>query len=308
MRELALAGWVAIPNTGKVPLVSGEILERDAGGGGDRVAENDSQPVRRAHVEKGARFEIETTRPAPKPEPDPRGNGSAVERNGIPPDDGPPSRRHTARAQIGSSAGQLGRSDGSSSTGVELAPDSGATRVDTVYHVVEPKENFWTIAGLYYGSPRYYRALWKANASEYPKIDRLYVNDIVKIPPPEDLDPAYIDPPKPRSVATRGGESPRPDSGRRIDLEDEPAPRGSRVARASRAVAEYDPIPASRPVYKVRLYDTLRTIARDTLGDSRRADEIAELNRGVIDDPRHLIVGQLIELPEDASTRMRRRN
>ena len=56
----------------------------------------------------------------------------------------------------------------------------------------------------------------------------------------------------------------------------------------------------SRPVYKVRRYDTLRTIARDTLGDSRRADEVLELNRDIIDDPGHLIVGQILELPEDA--------
>jgi nucleoid-associated protein YgaU len=56
----------------------------------------------------------------------------------------------------------------------------------------------------------------------------------------------------------------------------------------------------SRPVYKVRRYDTLRTIARDSLGDSRRADEVLELNRDIIDDPGHLIVGQILELPEDA--------
>ena len=61
--------------------------------------------------------------------------------------------------------------------------------------------------------------------------------------------------------------------------------------------------PANRPVYKVRPYDTLRSIARDTLGDARRAGEILELNRDLIDDPTHLIAGQLIELPEDADTR-----
>jgi nucleoid-associated protein YgaU len=56
----------------------------------------------------------------------------------------------------------------------------------------------------------------------------------------------------------------------------------------------------ARPIYKVRQYDTLRTIARDTLGDPRRANEILDLNRDIIDDPGHLIVGQLLELPEDA--------
>ena len=56
----------------------------------------------------------------------------------------------------------------------------------------------------------------------------------------------------------------------------------------------------SRPIYKVRQYDTLRTIARDTLGDARRANEIQDLNRDIIDDPAHLVVGQILELPEDA--------
>ena len=56
----------------------------------------------------------------------------------------------------------------------------------------------------------------------------------------------------------------------------------------------------ARPTYKVHQYDTLRTIARDTLDDPRRANEILDLNRDIIDDPAHLIVGQLLELPEDA--------
>jgi nucleoid-associated protein YgaU len=52
----------------------------------------------------------------------------------------------------------------------------------------------------------------------------------------------------------------------------------------------------------------LRSIARDTLGDARRADEILELNRGAIDDPAQLVVGQVLELPEDARTGIRRRS
>ena len=56
----------------------------------------------------------------------------------------------------------------------------------------------------------------------------------------------------------------------------------------------------------MRPYDTLRSIARDMLGDSRRSGEILDLNRGVIDDPSQLIVGQVLELPEDARTTIRR--
>ena len=75
------------------------------------------------------------------------------------------------------------------------APD----KVETVLHKVERGENFWTIARLYYPSGRYYRALWKYNSAKVPVIDELHVNTILKIPPPEDLDPAYIDPPGKRA-------------------------------------------------------------------------------------------------------------
>ncbi len=57
--------------------------------------------------------------------------------------------------------------------------------------------------------------------------------------------------------------------------------------------------------YKVRPNDTVRSIARDMLGDSHRADEILDLNSGLIDDPAHLTVGQLLQLPDDARTSVR---
>ena len=63
--------------------------------------------------------------------------------------------------------------------------------------------------------------------------------------------------------------------------------------------------PPGRPVYRVRAGDTLRSIARDTLGSARRADEILDLNRGLVDDPKQLVVGQVLELPEDARTSIR---
>ena len=232
-----------------------------------------------------------------------------------------------------------------------------ADKVETVLHKVERGENFWTIARLYYPSGRYYRALWKYNSSKVPVIDKLYVGTIIRIPPPEDLDPAYIDPPgsrAPRSGAgnpsvnltSRTTRRPAAQAGRtegvpvrrssRSDPElslpvSDPfteqasdrgsSSRGGRSSGSSKAVKDDDfadrgngtdsddreaepevrsRSTVSRPVYKVRRYDTLRTIARDTLGDSHRADEVLELNRDIIDDPGHLIVGQILELPEDA--------
>ena len=79
-------------------------------------------------------------------------------------------------------------------------------KIDTVLHKVERGENFWSIARLYYPSGRYYRALWKYNSAKVKQIDKLYVGTILKIPPPEDLDPAYIDPPGPPPSGS-GGQS-----------------------------------------------------------------------------------------------------
>ncbi|MGC8641879.1 MAG: LysM peptidoglycan-binding domain-containing protein, partial [Isosphaeraceae bacterium] len=217
-------------------------------------------------------------------------------------------------------------------------------KLETVLYKVEGKENFWDISRMHYYSGRYYKALWKANIDKVPQIDKLYRGTVLRIPPLEDLDPAYIDPPgtrarQPVESAAGSGDprrtaaSPRnlehtanSQEGRgdgipirrssRADAElnlpvsdvasDEPESGGRSSRGVRRAIiddqgSEFRPRDAvARPIYKVRQYDTLRTIARDTLGDSHRASEILELNRDIIDDPRHLPVGQILELPEDA--------
>jgi nucleoid-associated protein YgaU len=57
---------------------------------------------------------------------------------------------------------------------------------------------------------------------------------------------------------------------------------------------------AQYPKYQVRPRETLRSIARDTLGDSHRDEEILEMNRDAIPDPKHLTAGQILILPDDA--------
>jgi nucleoid-associated protein YgaU len=53
-------------------------------------------------------------------------------------------------------------------------------------------------------------------------------------------------------------------------------------------------------VYIVRAGETLRTIARDRLGDARRAGEILEWNRDSLGDSARLTPGQAIFLPAGA--------
>ena len=261
----------------------------------------------------------------------------------------------------------------------DVGSRSAAGRVDSVPHVVERLENFWTISRRYYGSGRYYRALWKANVANYPKITDLRVNDVIIVPPVEDLDPAEIEAPRARAqapgavapmravarvpvsrTAQSGLTEPLAATGAatgegaystartsRRSAEGVPVQRSSRtdpdldlpqpgsIARRSPAsdrvghradrsfgddqASDDEPdtrtaarpraaVAASRrhPVHKVRPYESLRSIARDRLGDSRRADEILDLNADLIDDPAHLIVGQIIQLPDDARTGVRR--
>jgi nucleoid-associated protein YgaU len=229
--------------------------------------------------------------------------------------------------------------------------------------VVERSENFWTISRLYYGSGRYYRALWKANAARFPRIDELHINDVIVIPPVEELDPTYIDKHRVGSTSsqeigradnqtteqdqfsssstsrdrrrpnTRTSQSSTVDQGDAIrvrrssrseavldlpvgDARSESGRGKRRVAVDPAETQGYDrqpepllasgprsQVPKSHPVHMVRPYETLRSVARDTLGDARRASEILELNRDIIDDPNHLISGQLIQLPDDARPR-----
>ncbi len=189
--------------------------------------------------------------------------------------------------------------------------DVGARdREDPILHVVESNENFWTISRTYYGSGRYYRALHAANRRLVPKIDELYVGTTIKVPPVEALDPSMIDPAS-RSTddaATRASRSPTAASARPRSADDGrsvPSRTRGEVARgvgSSRAREVDEP---TRPTYRVRAHDTLRSIARDTLGDPHRYREILDLNRDALDDGGRLVTGVTLTLPEDAAIRDR---
>lgn len=60
-------------------------------------------------------------------------------------------------------------------------------------HTVRSGETFRTISWLYYGSDRYYKALWAANKQVAPNPDRLAVGDQILIPRDDRLDPALIE-------------------------------------------------------------------------------------------------------------------
>lgn len=206
---------------------------------------------------------------------------------------------------------------------VSAEPVVGA-EIEPIMHVVRRGENFYTIAKYYYGSGRYYRALWRANQDRVPDIRELYVGTPILVPPPEDLDRAYIDPPPSKPLA---GPSSPPSSSRtpaaspaeRDDraeraaaLREEPQdevelalPAGGREtnqgevgSRRDEEAAAAGEIPrAARRVHVVRQYETLRSIAREELGDSSWADELLRLNSDRIEDERDLPEGLRLRLP-----------
>ena len=197
--------------------------------------------------------------------------------------------------------------------------------VEPVPHVVRSGENFWTIARKYYGSGRFYKALWKANSEQVPAPEKLRVGQTIRIPSPEALERSLVLP-----IKTTSGSGSDVDAAPSVhrasrpildDAPGRPSPSDIELAlpvsdpfshgdRGSAGDLVAAPRTSSRrrlPVYKIRPHETLRSIARDTLGDSRRAGEILDLNRDVIDDPNHPTPGQLIDLPDDARLSRRAR-
>ena len=68
-------------------------------------------------------------------------------------------------------------------------------------HLVRSGENFWTISKRYYGSGRYYKALWSANKELVDAPERLEVGMRVSIPEMDRLDVALIEPASPKRIA-----------------------------------------------------------------------------------------------------------
>ena len=70
-------------------------------------------------------------------------------------------------------------------------------------HTVRRGENFWSISQHYYGSGRYYKALWAANGDQVQAPDRLAVGMTIVVPPVVDLDPSLVSaPPAARKPST----------------------------------------------------------------------------------------------------------
>jgi nucleoid-associated protein YgaU len=256
---------------------------------------------------------VESTTPkasAPEPEPGEWVALPKAKKGKFDDEDGPFSTDPSGTMPIGAAAAAAGAA-------AIVAADEN-DRVEAVPHVVQRGENFWTISRLYYSSGRYYRALWKANSQLVSAPEKLVVGMTIRIPPPEELDRSLIvssraaDQAEAKTIISRPRTvRPAASDRRRSEVELALPVTDPSTVRQEREIEDAEPVRETRPPakhvrYKVRAHETLRSIARDTLGDSRRDEEILELNRKVIDDPRHLVSGQILELPEDAKISRRR--
>ncbi len=188
-------------------------------------------------------------------------------------------------------------------------------QIEPLLHKVQKGENFWTISRLYYRSGRFWQALWKANEDLVPDPKILYVGTTIRVPPLEALDRSTVEEPL---SEVRGDQRPSPTS---VNQASPTARRDSQMSRArnqsdmlvmlpsgspsfnppAEEQPAPEPEPENEPAYHiVRPHETLRSIARDTLGDAHRDEEIRNLNLKVLDGRISLIAGQRLRLPDDA--------
>ena len=159
-------GWVKIENSGSLPIDPTDKVVGEAGDAGSEVGSRrgSSNADSRFHAARNIEFE---------PEPS----------------------QSTGVAAVASEASAGARS---AEAAVARAPlpraASHSERVEANEHVVERGENYWTISRQYWGSGRYFAALWKANAANHPDINVLRVGDVIVVPSIEDLNSEYIVP------------------------------------------------------------------------------------------------------------------
>jgi general secretion pathway protein D len=199
----------------------------------------------------------------------------------------------------------------------------GGVAAGPMRHTVARGETCAMISQRYYGSARYERALQSFNRGLTARSDRLTTGDLIVIPRVDELDATQIGPARSRSTIEPGPASAPgrfPEGVARGDAElDSPGlsearsdavyqtvrrnreniDEGSSGSRSAFTSAKSGRAP--QPVHVVRRYETLRSIARDRLGDSRRAGEIIELNRDRVPVANQLTPGQRLLLPADAT-------
>jgi hypothetical protein len=190
----------------------------------------------------------------------------------------------------------------------------GAVAAGPRRHTVSPGESFDSIAAIYYGSARYEDALWQYNRGRFPRPEWLAAGDVLVVPPVRELGTPAGHIGFARSTALNGGAVQAHAGDARLELPGSSESRAGSLdpdlvragnlnpdgtARSMRTAVDLEPR-RELAIHVVQRYETVRSIARDRLGDARRAGEIIELNAGRVGESTKLTPGQRLLLPEDA--------
>jgi general secretion pathway protein D len=184
-------------------------------------------------------------------------------------------------------------------TGTQQSPPIPGTTaaVSARKHLVATGETFGTIARDYYGSDSYAKRLWWANRGKVAWPQALAAGTTITVPRIDQLETLL---PIAPAVPAQNLAQPGP-----VETEPAPAPYPLPVPSAGRASQTPQSSALTQAggysVHVVRRHETLRSIARDRLGDLHRSDELADLNRDVLGPAGQLTVGQRLILPADAS-------
>jgi nucleoid-associated protein YgaU len=172
-------------------------------------------------------------------------------------------------------------------------------------HVVREGEDLRSIARLHYGTERYDQALWHANRDRVSSPEELPVGTSLRLPTAATLDHLAGASSKPERLTGRPV-APVDPATRRAGFEAEVPP--TQKSSSQKATLPPRSAPAEPqaegdgdyPIHIVGRFESLRSIARDRLGDSKRASEIQTLNRDVLHTSDRITPGQYLRLPKDA--------
>jgi nucleoid-associated protein YgaU len=168
-------------------------------------------------------------------------------------------------------------------------PDKPFSKGAMKTHEVKDGDKMYRIAEKYYGDGTLWKSLADYNKDRVPNAGALRVGVTLRIPPKDVLmGEAQIAPEgqKPTPINGREGTGGRPGTTK----ESKPADRsiaGTPTKNDSK----------SSKTYKVARGDSLGTIAQKLLGSSRRASELYQLNKDVLEDEHSVVAGMVLKVP-----------
>ena len=164
--------------------------------------------------------------------------------------------------------------------GFSEAPTLVPSGKETGVYVVRPGDNYWKISKAQYGTVRYFSALARFNAKRIPDAKKMRPGMKVLTPARQVLEAQYPDL-FPKFAANTEGVS--------------------NVGHRAGEKAGFFLDTKGAPMYRVGQNDTLGGIAQKHLGRFSRWVEIYQLNRHRLKDPNALTVGDILQLPANAS-------